>query len=792
MSAIRNHLHFWLLVPALIVLMTWPTFYYVLDAETFWIPSSGNDVWYELWEGWYGGQILSGRADLFYTDLLFYPDGASLIYHQHTVPHMLLYQVLRLLLPISNAYNLAFLLTLLANAAATYVCANLFVKDRWISLFAAAFVGICITLRAKTDAQFWTYYTLPLAIYFLHRAITERNIRFAIASGIAVALTVYIGFYLLVCLALTVGIYGLYLALSRWRDPSFWQMALIAGFVCAAISAPRLVPMLTNQEQVESLFEFRSYWDERSNDLFNFIAHPIFYHKEQNQAYLGAVPILLACLGLAMVDRRSRLYHWLLILFLFIVLRLGTYLTINGIEFRDILLPKHYLNHWFPEVFRGFANNNHWVLGTLLPLAIMACYGLRILLRSTALRPKAVIIVALIALVSIEHYHRPINRQIVSEESVAFVDWLKTEEEGEAIKLIHVPMNTTFLRRYYNFLQMLTGYPQVEGSINRVLPAAYNYINDNLLLGTWINGEAVHCLPRNQAAYEADLDRILEDGFTHLIFHGSHDWRPEFHSFASVPWAYMDRFVTIFRVRDLRLSCANSAILEQETVPQLRGLALSTGVLPDREITVLSAHPTQPIDDKQFIYFSSVFADWGDFAHVFGRDGALAVQAWEDKYIDLNSLMASKQIILRLQDPAQAETGLFKSLDETLLSNYRLCGRAMETGQTLADYFLSAEFPCEIMTSDDKFSVLYSNGLKLENALLEASDSEIDIYLYWTDRPEWEAIYSYSTQIFDAAGAKVQQGDFVIGHSPLAYHRLDKSALAPGDYALKLIVYDQL
>ncbi len=94
------------------------------------------------------------------------------------------------------------------------------------------------------------------------------------------------------------------------------------------------------------------------------------------------------------------------------------------------------------------------------------------------------------------------------------------------------------------------------------------------------------------------------------------------------------------------------------------------------------------------------------------------------------------------------------------------------------------------MTSDEKFSVLYSNGLKLENALLEASDSEIHIYLYWTDRPEWEAIYSYSTRIFDAAGAKVQQGDFVIGHSPLAYHRLDKSALTPGAYALKLIVYD--
>jgi len=342
MSAVRNHLHFWLLVPALIVLMTWPTFYYVLDTETFWIPSAGQDVWYELWEGWYGGLILDGRADLFYTDLLFYPDGVSLIYHQHTVPHMLLYQMLRLLLPISSAYSLAFLLTLLANALATYICANLFVKDKWISLFAGAFVGICITLRAKTDAQFWTYYTLPLAVYFLHRAIAERSRLFAMVSGLAVGLTVYIGFYVLVCLLITVGIYGLYLACSRWRDPGFWWLALIAVFACAAVSLPRLAPILSDREQVETVLEFRSYWDEASNDLLDFVAHPVFTNVCCRQhAYLGYVNILLACLGLALVQGRRKLLIWFLIMFVFVVLRLGTFLTINGTEYRDILLPIH-------------------------------------------------------------------------------------------------------------------------------------------------------------------------------------------------------------------------------------------------------------------------------------------------------------------------------------------------------------------------------------------------------------------------------------------------------------------
>ena len=171
----HEHLHFFLIVPALIVVMTWPVFYYVLETDTFWIPSDGQDIWYELWEGWYGGQVIRGKADLFYTNFLFYPHGASLIYHQHTVPHMLTYVLLRAFLPVSNAYSLAFLLTLFANALATYICANYFIKDKWISLFAAALVGISVALRIKSDAQFWTYYTIPLAIYFLHRALVEKS-----------------------------------------------------------------------------------------------------------------------------------------------------------------------------------------------------------------------------------------------------------------------------------------------------------------------------------------------------------------------------------------------------------------------------------------------------------------------------------------------------------------------------------------------------------------------------------------------------------------------------------------
>ena len=266
--------------------------------------------------------------------------------------------------------------------------------------------------------------------------------------------------------------------------------------------------------------------------------------------------------------------------------------------------------------------------------------------------------------------------------------------------------------------------------------------------------------------------------------------RPESYSFASVPSSYADDYVSIYRVADLRHSCANSAIHEGTTVPSLIDLALTAEVVPDPDVTVLSAHPTQRIDEEQFAYLTSVLDHWGDFAHVYGGEGQLAVQSSRDKYKDLNAVVASTQMILRLQDEGLAESEALKPMEALLGNNYRSCGRVIETSRSIAEYFIASEFPCEIMASDAQYSVLYENGLKLENALIDSRERDLDLYLYWKNRPVEDEIYAYSIQVVDAAGAKARQEDLVIGHSPLFHHHLDKSVLRAGNYVVNLIVYD--
>ena len=88
-SWLRNHLPFIIIVPLLIIIMTWPTIVYVFDGETFSVPTRNTDVWQKLWDVWHGEQFLAGRSSFYHSDAMFYPSGVSLAYENFSLPHML-------------------------------------------------------------------------------------------------------------------------------------------------------------------------------------------------------------------------------------------------------------------------------------------------------------------------------------------------------------------------------------------------------------------------------------------------------------------------------------------------------------------------------------------------------------------------------------------------------------------------------------------------------------------------------------------------------------------------------
>ena len=50
---LRRHIHFFVIVPILIIVMTWPTFVYVFETDTFWLLED-NDAYMLFWDAWYG------------------------------------------------------------------------------------------------------------------------------------------------------------------------------------------------------------------------------------------------------------------------------------------------------------------------------------------------------------------------------------------------------------------------------------------------------------------------------------------------------------------------------------------------------------------------------------------------------------------------------------------------------------------------------------------------------------------------------------------------------------------
>ena len=571
-NALRNHLHFIVIVGILIAAMTWPTVRYVFDTSVFWLPIDSGDALMKFWDAWYLKALIAGQADFYFTDLLFYPDGVSLVYHNFNVPHMVVFGGLQAVMPASNAFNLTYLLIIFSTALSAYVYLCYLLKDKWVSLFGAVVFGLSgyVVGRAAQPDVSWIA-TLPLALYFFHRAIDEKRWLFIGISGILAGLTAFIGMYTYVCILLALGLYVLHFARSRWRNPRFWMSVALLLFVIGAISMVRIYPMLDSSQELEDILNKRS-GQEQENDLLQYFIHyenPIFNRLITNRvttaivqfanpgrwntSYLGYVPLVLIGLGLWRRHYRRRMLPWLMLIAPFLLLRLGSALTINGLQ-TGILLPKHYLNEIFPELFKAFYSPDHFQMGALFPLAVLSCYGLLTALKTIPARRASAFALLCMALLAVEYYRSPERPRIVTDEETAFLDWLEVEE-GEK-RLINLPMNRGNSKQYLLY-QTLSGYPQVEGLATRTPPAAYAYINDSLLLAAWNEQTSIQCSPENREAYLSALNRLLDDGFSHIVLHQTQlaeaSEIPD--SFLNAPPSYEDEFAVIYRLEDLRGGC---------------------------------------------------------------------------------------------------------------------------------------------------------------------------------------------------------------------------------------------
>ena len=171
----------------------------------------------------------------------------------------------------------------------------------------------------------------------------------------------------------------------------------------------------------------------------------------RHTSYLGYLSLLLALFALVKAQDRRKLLPWLSLFCVFFVLRLGSELRINDVIYSNVLLPKYYLDKLFPPVFQAFHETDHFQIGLLLPLAILASVGLRTALLRVAPKYHVPIILLAGAILCFESYYQPFSRT-VTEEQIAFNYWLKTEPDQDAIRLINLPIGRS-PSKFYSYYQ---------------------------------------------------------------------------------------------------------------------------------------------------------------------------------------------------------------------------------------------------------------------------------------------------------------------------------------------------
>ncbi len=569
------------------------------------------------------------------------------------------------------------------------------------------------------------------------------------------------------------------------------------ALLCSAIGALRIYPMIADADAFEEgLAKYRGW--KRSNDVLEFFVHsrnpftgellhslfnvPTDTSYPYNIAYLGYINLFFLACALLRQKGRKILLPWAALFVFCALMRLGDFFSFNGVAHRDVVLLHRVLVQSFPILFGQIGEPHFYLFGLVTPLSLLSSFGLAALIRGRSARTRALVSLAAILIVALEFY-APIKGLTFPKGATAYIDWLKSEPD-DPIKLINLPSQKN-VDRFSQYVQTLTGYPTAYGHLWRTLRSTRRYNDRNLLLREWNQAHSGHCFGRQQA-YQLALDELISDGFTHIVLHRWIEDAAEVqHSFLDLPAAYDDELVRIYRLRNMRLGCKD---LPPELAVFDQFLESPWGARQPGS-SLLSFHPSSRLDSEHFAYLDaaiSLTTKWGGLLHLYVDQGEPTFQTAAGRQVTVEDFTNLDQVIYVVFHSRDADTALMESTPP--LNQYQYCERQSFEDGWVVLRLLRREFSCALFTSPAPLGARYDNGAHLANLLLTPAEGDLEIQMRWGALPFPK--HAFSVQFFDESGTVAHNQDFVVGDGSLARHRVDISSLAPGDYQVKLIVYN--
>jgi glycosyltransferase involved in cell wall biosynthesis len=232
-----------LLFASLSVAFSWPTIRHFTTSIT----SAGTDARHLLWTFWHWKEALLGREPWYYTQLLFYPLGITLLTHATGPLQAVLATPFWLCGP-EAAYNGALLTGLCLTGYFMYLLARSLGLSRGVALFAGV---VLATAEIPLSAQ-WGHVSktflglLPLALLTVLQAVNPRRSRWwAVATACVLLLALLHSGWQFVLASGGVGFFGLagLLSVDRVQRPLVWRRLALLAVSSAVLVGPLLLAM---------------------------------------------------------------------------------------------------------------------------------------------------------------------------------------------------------------------------------------------------------------------------------------------------------------------------------------------------------------------------------------------------------------------------------------------------------------------------------------------------------------------------------------------------------------------
>lgn len=413
-----------LLFASLSVAFSWPTIRHFTTSIT----SSGTDARHLLWTLWHWKEALLGREPWYYTQLLFYPLGITLLTHATGPLQAVLATPFWLWGP-EAAYNGALLTGLCLTGYLMYLLARSLGLRRGVALFAGV---VLATAEIPLSAQ-WGHVSktflglLPLALLTVLQAVNPRRSRWwAGATACVLLLALLHSGWQFVLAAAGVGFFGLagLLSADRVQRTLVWRRLALLAVCSAALVGPLLLAILDAASNPAITVDFNVYsltyqpdaiefvLPSRLSRLFGSAAVQFLQSRGitwsiETTVSLTWTGIALALLALVRGDRRARL--WWLFAAVIIILSLGPRLKVLG--------RTHYTEYGLPIImpyailtalpgFQFMRTPGRFMMIGFVGWGVVASYGLAWLTRRLPRKRQWVIALA-IALVLIETWPAP-------------------------------------------------------------------------------------------------------------------------------------------------------------------------------------------------------------------------------------------------------------------------------------------------------------------------------------------------------------------------------------------------